>query len=107
MDRPRAEYLIARGIDKIDRCPAPLRIDGHAEMVTALRKALAVALSQKLADLHEEINAFDATFSRHEAERILAGLGFREADLTRGLGRLSGWRLPVLVRRSTRKHGRQ
>ena len=57
-----------------------------------------IALAQKLADLHEEINAFDATFSRHEAERILAGLGFRESDLTRGLGRLSGgWRMRAVL----------
>lgn len=57
-----------------------------------------IALSQKLADLHEELNAFDATFSRHEAERILAGLGFRESDLTRGLGRLSGgWRMRAVL----------
>jgi ATP-binding cassette subfamily F protein 3 len=57
-----------------------------------------VALSQKLADLHEELGAFEATFSKHEAMRILAGLGFRDADLARGVKELSGgWRMRAVL----------
>jgi ATP-binding cassette subfamily F protein 3 len=58
----------------------------------------AIALSQKLADLHEELNAFEAHFSPHEAMRILAGLGFRESDLGRSVTELSGgWRMRAVL----------
>jgi ATP-binding cassette subfamily F protein 3 len=53
-----------------------------------------LALSQKMADLHEELGRFESMFSRHEALRILAGLGFKDVDLARGIERLSGgWRM--------------
>jgi ATP-binding cassette subfamily F protein 3 len=53
-----------------------------------------LALAQKMADLHEELGRFESMFSRHEALRILAGLGFKDVDLSRGIERLSGgWRM--------------
>jgi len=51
-------------------------------------------LSQALSDLHEELDHFDEHFGRHRAERILMGLGFTEADLSRSTRALSGgWRM--------------
>ncbi|MBX3275379.1 MAG: ABC-F family ATP-binding cassette domain-containing protein [Sandaracinaceae bacterium] len=48
----------------------------------------------RLADLHERIAHFETTFSEHEAKRILAGLGFTDADHDRDVGELSGgWRM--------------
>jgi ATP-binding cassette subfamily F protein 3 len=55
-------------------------------------------LSQKLADLHEGLARFDATYSRHEALQILSGLGFREEDHGRDTSELSGgWRMRVVL----------
>ncbi|MCB9596399.1 MAG: ABC-F family ATP-binding cassette domain-containing protein [Sandaracinaceae bacterium] len=48
----------------------------------------------RLADLHERIAHFETTFSEHEAKRILAGLGFTDADHGRDLGEFSGgWKM--------------
>jgi ATP-binding cassette subfamily F protein 3 len=51
-------------------------------------------LAQALADLHTELDHFEEHYGRHHAERILKGLGFREADLAKPTGALSGgWRM--------------
>ncbi|KFE69893.1 ABC-F family ATP-binding cassette domain-containing protein [Hyalangium minutum] len=51
-------------------------------------------LSQELADLHAELDHFEDHYGRHHAERILKGLGFRDADLAKPTGALSGgWRM--------------
>ncbi len=51
-------------------------------------------LSQSLADLHQELDHFDERHGRHQAERILAGLGFGAADLQREAATLSGgWKM--------------
>jgi ATP-binding cassette subfamily F protein 3 len=51
-------------------------------------------LAERLAALHQETDNLDAQFPPHEAERILAGLGFKEHDLAFPLRRLSeGWKM--------------
>ena len=51
-------------------------------------------LAQTLADLHTELDHFEEHYGRHHAERILKGLGFREADLAKPTSALSGgWRM--------------
>ncbi|MFY0568002.1 ABC-F family ATP-binding cassette domain-containing protein [Archangium lansingense] len=51
-------------------------------------------LAQTLADLHTELDHFEDHYGRHHAERILKGLGFREADLVKPTSALSGgWRM--------------
>jgi len=48
----------------------------------------------RLADLHERIAHFETSFSEHEAKRILAGLGFTDADHGRDIGEFSGgWKM--------------
>jgi ATP-binding cassette subfamily F protein 3 len=95
-ERPVLDFVLA-GVPGKDRLEQMLE-GVEAELAVGGNDDEMISLSQKLADLHDEINAFDATFSRHEAERILAGLGFREADLTHGLGRLSGgWRMRAVL----------
>jgi len=51
-------------------------------------------LAQRLADLHEQVDRFEADYSRHEAESILVGLGFDVGDFQRPLTEFSGgWKM--------------
>ena len=55
-------------------------------------------LSTRLVELHEALNAFESTFSRHEALSILAGLGFTETDYSRDLSEFSGgWQMRAVL----------
>ncbi|MEZ4385170.1 MAG: ABC-F family ATP-binding cassette domain-containing protein [Nannocystaceae bacterium] len=55
-------------------------------------------LATRLAELHEEIQHFETHYTPHEAERILAGLGFRAEDSGRDLGEFSGgWRMRAVL----------
>ena len=48
----------------------------------------------RLAEIHDQLQHFDAVYSEHEAHRILAGLGFQATDHARDLGELSGgWQM--------------
>jgi len=51
-------------------------------------------LGEKIATIHQEINRLDLEFPRHEAEKILLGLGFETADFNRPVASLSGgWKM--------------
>jgi len=51
-------------------------------------------LSQRIVDLHEQIERFETEYGTHEAERILMGLGFEVADFDRPIAELSGgWKM--------------
>jgi len=51
-----------------------------------------------IADVHERLATFDQHYSPHEGKQILAGLGFRDADLERDLGEFSGgWRMRAVL----------
>ena len=53
-----------------------------------------MALSQRLADLNQELVALDQYFAPHHAQRILVGLGFSDADFDRPVSAFSGgWRM--------------
>ncbi|MEO1339057.1 MAG: ABC-F family ATP-binding cassette domain-containing protein, partial [Myxococcota bacterium] len=53
-----------------------------------------MTLSQRLADLNQELLALDQHYAPHHAQRILVGLGFTEADFGRPVSALSGgWRM--------------
>ena len=52
----------------------------------------------RVGELHERMAHFDAYFGEHEALRILAGLGFKDADLERDLSELSGgWKMRAVL----------
>ncbi len=66
----------------------------EAALAGATDEAEQLELSQSLADLHEELDHFEERHGRHHAERILKGLGFRDADLAKPTSALSGgWRM--------------
>ncbi|XXF80973.1 ABC-F family ATP-binding cassette domain-containing protein [Myxococcaceae bacterium GXIMD 01537] len=76
-----------------DALEARLR-DTEDALHHASDEAEQLELSQTLADLHAELDDFDNRYGRHHAERILKGLGFKEADLLKPTGALSGgWRM--------------
>ncbi len=68
--------------------------DTETALGYASDEAEQLELSQSFADLHAELDDFDNRYGRHHAERILKGLGFREADLVKPTNALSGgWRM--------------
>ena len=49
---------------------------------------------EKIATIHQDLNRLDLEFPRHEAEKILLGLGFETADFIRPVSSLSGgWKM--------------
>ncbi len=51
-------------------------------------------LGKQIAEIHQEINRLEQEFPRHEAEKILLGIGFGTADFTRSISSLSGgWKM--------------
>ncbi len=51
-------------------------------------------LAQRIADLHDQIDRFEAEYSRHMAESILVGLGFKTQDFDKPLSTYSGgWKM--------------
>ena len=51
-------------------------------------------LGEQIAAIHQEINRLDLEFPRHEADKILLGLGFETADFNRPVASLSGgWKM--------------
>ena len=55
-------------------------------------------LAGRVGELHESLADFETLFSDHEAKRIMAGLGFKDADHDRDLGELSGgWKMRAVL----------
>ena len=55
-------------------------------------------LAKELAELHQEISYLDRQFPSHEAEKILAGLGFRSEDFDIPASSLSeGWKMRTVL----------
>ena len=57
-----------------------------------------MSIVERLSTLHERIAHFDMHFTDHAALRILAGLGFSDADRDRDLGEFSGgWKMRAVL----------
>ncbi|WP_342374226.1 ABC-F family ATP-binding cassette domain-containing protein [Myxococcus stipitatus] len=68
--------------------------DTEAALAEASDEEDQLELAQSLADLHAELDDFENRFGKHHAERILKGLGFKDADLLKPTSALSGgWRM--------------
>ncbi|RKH88089.1 ABC transporter ATP-binding protein [Corallococcus sp. AB045] len=68
--------------------------DTEAALAASTDEEEQLELAQTLADLHAELDDFENRYGRHHAERILKGLGFKDADLSKPTQALSGgWRM--------------
>ena len=53
-----------------------------------------IELGERTAELHENLEHFERFYSKHEAQKILAGLGFAPDDSDRDIGEFSGgWKM--------------
>jgi ATP-binding cassette subfamily F protein 3 len=70
----------------------------EAQLASAVDHDDQLSLAQKLADLHEELAGFEATYSRHEAQSVLVGLGFHPGQFETDRSSLSGgWRTRAML----------
>lgn len=86
---------------------APGRIDLERQqgaVESSLRKAdqkkEQTRLAEKLAEIHQELIRLEQQFPKHEAEKILLGLGFQTSDFSRSISSLSGgWKMRAALAR--------
>jgi ATP-binding cassette subfamily F protein 3 len=66
----------------------------EAELNETSGVGLQAAMAQRIAELHLEISRLELQFPRHEAEKILEGLGFKTEDFEIPVSTLSGgWKM--------------
>ena len=59
---------------------------------------LTLQLAGRIGELHERLADYDRFYGDHEAQRILAGLGFKDSDHDRDLGEFSGgWKMRAVL----------
>ena len=83
----------------LDSIPGRVRLRGEImrteeSMKDIQNKKGQLKLAGRLAELHQELSYLDMQFPSHEAERILAGLGFQLEDFNIPVSSLSeGWKM--------------
>ncbi|MDY6880140.1 MAG: ABC-F family ATP-binding cassette domain-containing protein [Thermodesulfobacteriota bacterium] len=66
----------------------------ESALATAVEKQEQTRLAKILADIIEKIHLLDQEFPRHDAEKILEGLGFSDSDFENPVSTLSGgWKM--------------
>jgi len=87
----------------LDSIPGRVRLrDAIMQIEESLKniqnKGSQLKLAGKLAELHQEISYLDRHYPSHEAEKILAGLGFRSEDFDSPASSLSeGWKMRTVL----------
>ena len=74
--------------DRLELHKERLRVETLLERVHD--KADQEKLAETLAEIHQRLATLELTYPRHEAEKILEGLGFQESDFARPVQTLSG-----------------
>jgi len=83
----------------IDAIPGRVHLENEMHSVehalkAAVRNDEQTRLAERLAEIHNKISNLELRFPRHEAEKILTGLGFADADFVRPVSALSGgWKM--------------
>jgi ATP-binding cassette subfamily F protein 3 len=87
----------------IDSIPGRVVLENELSSVeqslkTASSKQQQAKLAERLAEIHHEINSLELRFPRHGAEKILAGLGFKETEFDQPISSLSGgWKMRAVL----------
>ena len=88
---------VAQETPAVETSALDYALDGDQELrriQTQLEAAEAAHDGMQLATLHAEFDAIDGYSARSRAARLLSGLGFQEADVTRSVATFSGgWRM--------------
>ncbi len=103
-DKPLLQFVVAsvEGRQALDAaiadCDADLaRVQAEVERGERTDDDL-MEVAERMSDLHERATHYELHYTEHEATRILAGLGFKTADLTRPLHELSGgWKMRAVL----------
>jgi len=95
---------VAQETSALDRSALDFVLDGDDEL-RAIEQALAAAEraddGTRLGELHERYAALDGYGAKARAASLLAGLGFENADLERGVAEFSGgWRMRLNLGRA-------
>jgi len=83
----------------IDSIPGrvPLKIKlrkAEQSLKAATKKQEQARLAEKMAEIQHKIDGLEQQFPRHEAEKILSGLGFKETEFDHPISSLSGgWKM--------------
>jgi ATP-binding cassette subfamily F protein 3 len=90
------------GREALDRelgeCEAELERVGNEVAAGEKTDGDLMEVAERMSDLQERATHYDLHYTEHEATRILAGLGFKNEDLQRPLGELSGgWKMRAVL----------
>jgi len=83
----------------INSIPGRIRLEhdlrrAEQNLNDAYHKQEQASHAKRIAEIHQKINTLEVRFPRYEAEKILAGLGFKESDFGRSVSSLSGgWKM--------------
>lgn len=92
---------VAQETPALERSALDFVIDGDQplrQLLTQLEQAYQTAQADQIAELHNQLEAIDGYSAEARASRLLAGLGFKQAELGQAVKAFSGgWRVRLNV----------